>query len=156
MENKLLRTLIAGLACITFLGCGSTNIEHIPASETTAPESMVYNEPFELVWSAAVAALSSNSTFKVLDKASRVMVTELKPIDSKELSLVDTYFLGKTYKSNYTINFLPKGDDKTEVRINVGLQAVQIVLLAREEDHPQVKSYLRQKLFDKIAANLAK
>ncbi|MGD9579714.1 MAG: hypothetical protein AB7Y74_15875 [Syntrophorhabdus sp.] len=158
MQNRIVKTLVTSWVVIVFLtifGCG-TNIEHIQTTETNAPQSMVYNAPSDHVWSAAVAALSADATFKVLDKASGIMVTEFKTIDSKELSLASTYFLGKTYKSNYTVNFLSKAADKTEVKVNVSLQAVQMALLAREEDQPQVKSYLRQKLFDQIAANLPK
>lgn len=150
---KMLGALCLAISTAAIVGCAS-NIDHIPTTTVVAPQSMTFNAPFDRVWSAAQAALSADATFKVLDKSSAIMVTEYKTVDSKELSLVGTYFLGKTYKSNYTLNFQSHGAKQAEVRVNVGLQAQQMVLLNREEDQPQVKGYLRQKLYDQIAANL--
>ena len=82
------------------------------------------------------------------------MVTEFRTIDAKELSLAATYFLGKTYKDSYTVNFNPQTPNKTDVMVNIKLKADQWVLLSREESNADVESYLRKKLFDRIAANL--
>lgn len=118
------------------------------------PKSQAYNASVDAVWNAAKKALVEDETFKILDKSSGIMVTELRTIDAKELSLAATYFLGKTYKNSYTINFNPQASNKTDVTINVKLQAVQVVLLSREESNADVEGYLRKKLFDKIAENL--
>lgn len=134
-------------------GCAS-NIEHIPTTQAPVSRNKVFNGSFDKVWGAAQRALSEGTTFKILDKSSGIMVTEPKAIDAKELSLAQTYFLGKTYKSSYTVNFSRNGGGKTDVQVDVKLQAVQVVLLSREESNPNVENYLRQKLFDKIAANL--
>jgi hypothetical protein len=67
---------------------------------------------------------------------------------------VGTMFLGKTYKSNYTVNVKEKASNKTDVTINVKLQAVQVGFFAREESLDNVENYLRDKLFNKIASNL--
>ena len=83
-----------------------------------------------------------------------IMVTEFKTIESQELSLIGTAFLGKTYKNNYTVTFQPGGQDKTTVRIAVGLQSQQVGFFTREAEDPRVSGHLRQKMFDKIAAAL--
>lgn len=135
------------------VGCTS-NIKHIPKSEAQVPKSQAYNASVDAVWNAAKKALVEDETFKILDKSSGIMVTELRTIDAKELSLAATYFLGKTYKNSYTVNFNPQASNKTDVTVNVKLQAVQVVLLSREESNADVEGYLRKKLFDKIAENL--
>lgn len=145
------RTLV--MAALVASGCAS-NIEHIPATAAQAPSSMIFDANIDRTWSAAQAALSADATFKVLDKSSAIMVTEFKTVDARELSIAGTVFLGKTYKNNYTVNFRPVGPMKTEVSINVGLQAQQVGFFSREEDQPQVKSFMRQKLFDQIAGKL--
>jgi len=134
-------------------GCAS-NIEHISTTQAPIAKNKVFSASFDNVWSAAQRVLSEETTFKILDKSSGIMVTELKTIDGKELSLVQTNFLGKTYKSSYTVNFSPAGSGKTDVKVNVKLQAVQVAILSREESNENVEGYLRQQLFDKIAANL--
>jgi hypothetical protein len=134
-------------------GCAS-NIEHIPTTQAPIPKNKVFSGSFDQVWSAAQRVLSDETTFKILDKSSGIIVTELKTIDAKELSLVETYFFGKTYKSSYTLNFSPAGEGTTDVKVNVKLQAVQVALLSREESNENVESYLRQQLFDKIATIL--
>ena len=55
----------------------------------------------------------------------------------------------------FTANFIQSSPIKTEVIVNVKLQAVQAVLLAREESNENVESYLRKQLYDKISANLS-
>ena len=150
---KMLGSLCLAIPLATVLGCAS-NIDHIPKTATVAPDAMAFDAPLDRVWSATQAALSADATFKVLDKASAIMVTEFKTVDSKELSLVGTYFLGKTYKTNYTVNFQPSGANKTVVRLNVGLQSQQYGFFTREDDQPQVKSHMRQKLYEQIAANV--
>lgn len=144
--------VIAGLLLLT-AGCTS-NISDIPTSTESVPTSKSFNAPVDRVWSAAQVALSSDATFKVLDKSSLIMVTEYKTVEAKEISIAGTVFLGKTYKSNYTVNFRATGPSTTEVSVNVGLQAQQVGFFTREEDQPQVKSYLRKKLFDQISAKL--
>lgn len=134
-------------------GCTS-NIKHIPKAETQTPKLQTFNAPLEAVWSATQKALAEDETFKILDKSSGIMATELRTIDAKELSLAATYFLGKTYKNSYTVNFNQPASNKTDVAVNIKLQAVQVVLLSREESNEDVESYLRKKLFDRIAANL--
>ncbi len=152
MKNNL-GMMALTFAFLTISGC-ATNIEHIPTSQAPIAKSKVFSGSFDNVWSAAQRVLSEETTFKILDKSSGIMVTELKTIDSKELSLAQTYFLGKTYKSSYTVNFSPAGSGKTDVKVSVKLQAVQVVLLSREESNENIEGYLRQQLFDKIAANL--
>ena len=157
MSTKVTKLLGALCVAITvpMLGCAS-NIDNIPTAAAAAPQSLVFDAPLDRVWSAAQKALSADATFKVLDKTSSLMVTEFKTVESEELSIISTAFLGKTYKSNYTVNFGPIGTEKTEVSVNVGLQAQQVGFFNREEDQPQVKSFLRQKLFDQIRANLGR
>lgn len=150
---KMLTNVCVAIPMFALFGCAS-NIDHIPTTETMAPQSIVIDASFDRAWSTTQMALSSDAIFKVLDKASAIMVTEFKTVESKELSIVGTAFLGKTYKSNYTVNFQPAGANKTEVRVNVGLQAQQVGFFTREEDQPQVKSHLRKKLFDQISVSL--
>ena len=145
--------ILAVLVSTLLFGCTS-NIKDIPKSETYTPKSQTYNVPIEAVWSAAQKALAEDETFKILDKSSGIMVTEFRTIDAKELSLAATYFLGKTYKDSYTVNFNPQTPNKTDVMVNIKLKADQWVLLSREESNADVESYLRKKLFDRIAANL--
>jgi hypothetical protein len=145
--------ILVTLFSIFFVGCTS-NIKHIPKSEAQTPKSQAYNASIDEVWNAAKNALVEDETFKILDKSSGIMVTELRTIDAKELSLAATYFLGKTYKNSYTVNFSQQTPNMTDVTVNVKLQAVQVVLLSREESNADVESYLRKKLFDKIAENL--
>jgi hypothetical protein len=141
------------LFSVFLLGCTS-NIKDIPKAEIKTPKTQTFNAPVEAVWAATQKALSDDETFKVLDKSSGIMVTELRTIDAKELSLAATYFLGKTYKNSYTVNFNQQAQNKTDVTVNIKLQAVQAVLLSREESNEDVESYLRKKLFEKIASNL--
>ncbi|NOS74069.1 MAG: hypothetical protein HOP36_05930 [Methyloglobulus sp.] len=62
-----------------FIGCTS-NIKHIPKSEAQAPKSQAYNTPVDAVWNAAKKALVEDETFKIMDKSSGIMVTELRVI----------------------------------------------------------------------------
>lgn len=152
-RKRIVRILICGTLLMGISACTS-NIKHIPATATTAPKEKTYSASYDKVWNAAMRALSEETTFKILDKSSGVMVTEFTTIDGKELSLIQTCFLGKTYKSSYTVN-IKQGGGKTDVRVNVKLQAAQaVLLLAREESNADVESYLRQKLFDGISSNL--
>lgn len=153
MKSTHWKHYISAVMFLAISGCAS-NIQHIPTTQAPSSKNKVFNGSFDNVWSAAQRVLSEETTFKILDKSSGIMVTELKTIDAKELSLAQTYFLGKTYKSSYTVNFSPAGGGKTDVKVSVKLQAVQAVLLSREESNENVESYLRQQLFDKIAANL--
>jgi hypothetical protein len=153
-KNSTTSALILAVIFSAFLvGCTS-NIKHIPKSEAQVPKSQAYNASVDAVWNAAKKALVEDETFKILDKSSGIMVTELRTIEAKELSLAATYFLGKTYKNSYTVNFNSQASNKTDVTVNVKLQAVQVVLLSREESNADVEGYLRKKLFDKIAENL--
>lgn len=156
MQKHFSLSILLLVLCIAlianFTGCTS-NIKHIKAPEKPVEKMKTFNAPLDKVWSTAQRTLSEEDTFKILDKSSGIMVTEFKTIDAKELSLIQTGFLGKTYKRSYTINFIQNGG-RTDVSINVKLQAVQAVLLSREEGNENVEAYLRQKLFDKISANL--
>lgn len=152
MKNNIGMLALAVLF-LTLTGCAS-NIEHIPTAQSPTPKNKVFNSSIDKVWSAAQRVLSEETTFKILDKSSGIMVTELKTIDSKELSIAQTTFLGKTYKSSYTVNFSPLGSGKTDVKVSVKLQAIQVALLSREESNENIESYLRKQLFDKIASNL--
>ena len=145
--------VLVSFIVISSLGCGS-NIQHIPTTTTIVEPSRVYSASFDKVWAATLQALSDEGTLKVIDKSGGIIVTEPKTVDSKELSGVGTMFLGKTYKSNYTVNVKEKASNKTDVTINVKLQAVQVGFFAREEKLDNVENYLREKLFNKIASNL--
>jgi hypothetical protein len=136
-----------------FLGCGS-NIQHISASTPLTEDIKTYNASFDKVWQAALKALSKEETMKVVEKSGGIIVTEFRSVDSKELPAVATTFLGKTYKNRYSLNITSFGADKTDVKVNVKLQAVQVGFFARDEKMDNVESYLRQKLFEKISANL--
>ncbi|MGB5158073.1 MAG: hypothetical protein WBN77_11650 [Desulfobacterales bacterium] len=138
---------------VNFMGC-SNNIKNIKAPEQPVSKTQTFSAPFEKVWNTAQRALSEEDTFKVLDKSSGIMVTEFRTIDGKELTLFQMGFLGKTYKRSYTVNFIKDGS-KTDVCVNVKLQALQsALLLSREESNENVEAYLRKKLFDKITASL--
>lgn len=141
------------LSLVLLSGC-ATNIGHIPTNAATIRKSHSFDAPFEKVWRATQRALSEDQTVKLSDKSSRVMVTEMRAIDGKELSIVQTYFWGKTYKSSYSVNFDQISPNKTDVTINVKLQAVQFFFLAREENNESVEGFLRKKLVDKITANM--
>lgn len=153
MKNLTMFFLCMIALTIMLFAC-SSNIKHIQTVETTVPKLKTYNAPFEKVWGATQRALSETDTFKVLDKSSKIMVTEFRTVDSKELSLAQTYFLGKTYKSSYTVNFIQQSSGKTDVLVNVKLQAVQVALLAREESNENVEAFLRKNIFAKIESNL--
>ncbi len=142
--------LIAGL-----YSCGS-NISHIPHAEDPVATQKEYKAPLDKVWNAARLALSESYTFKVMDKSSGIMVTEFSTVDSKELSLIQISFFGKTYKNSYTVNFVQNAPNSTVVSVGVKLEAVQYALLSRSESNKDVEAYLRKALFDKIDANLGK
>jgi hypothetical protein len=148
-------TYCTAAALLFVLGGCASNIDHIAAPQEAVPKNKVFNASLDTVWGAAQRVLSEETSFKILDKSSGIMVTEPQAVDSKELSYAQTvFFAGKTYKSSYTLNFAPAGAGKTDVKLNVKLQAVQLVLMAREEPNEGVEGYLRQKLFEKIAANV--
>ncbi|MDQ3582062.1 MAG: hypothetical protein M3495_10825 [Pseudomonadota bacterium] len=146
---------VASLAVLiaALVACGS-NITHIDTARTNVPDTRSFDGSMDTVWAAAKRALSADATFKALDRSSGIMVTEFRTIDAEELSIAQTVFLGKTYKSSYTVNFNPATDGKTDVTVNVKLQAVQVGFFSREESNEGVESYLRQALFDKIATNM--
>jgi hypothetical protein len=75
-------------------------------------------------------------------------------VDSQELSIFETTFLGKTYKHSYTLNFKKIGSNKTEIVVHVKLYAVQVGFFSREENLENVENYLRQKLLNKISDGL--
>lgn len=137
----------------SLFGCAS-NIRHISTTEKPVEKQKTFSASLDKVWTATQRALSEEDTVKILDRSSGIMVTEFRTIEARELSLAQTYFLGKTYKSSYTVNFISTATTSTDVRINVKLQAVQVVFLAREENNEPVEAYLRQKLFDKISASI--
>lgn len=141
------------LSLVLLSGC-ATNIGHIPTNVATVRKSLSFDGPFEKVWRATQRALAEDQTVKVSDKFSRVMVTEMRAIDGKELSIVQTYFWGKTYKNSYSVNVDQISPNKTEVTINVKLQSVLFFFLSREENNESIEGYLRKKLVDKITANL--
>lgn len=145
--------IIAVVAPVVLAGCAS-NIRDIPTAQAPVPKQKSFNAPVDRVWTATQRFLSDGDTFKVLDKSSGIMVTEMRTIEAKELSLMQTAFLGKTYKHSYTVNFMQNGGNATDVRVNVKLQATQVALLSREESNEDVEAFLRQRLFDGIAANL--
>lgn len=150
---KATSTVFVALLISATAGCGS-NLPSVSAAAATAPPTVTYDMPTDRVWAATQGVLAEVATFKVLDKSSGIMVTEYKTIESQELSLIGTAFLGKTYKNNYTVTFLPAGQGRTTVRVTVGLQSQQVGFFTREAEDPQVSGHLRQKLFDKIAAAL--
>jgi len=119
-ENKLrlnvliLLSFLIGFALL-FSGCTS-NIKHIAATMDKVEKSRVYNGTFDKVWGATLRALSEDETLKILEKSDGIMVTEARTVDSKELSLVNTYFFGKTYKNSYTLNFIKLDNNKTEIK----------------------------------------
>lgn len=154
MWTEAIRWLVFAVVAVA-AGCGS-NIQHIESPEAPVPRVKRFDASVDRVWPAAQQALVEDETVKVLDRSSGVIVTEFRAIDAKELSLAQTYFLGKTYKSSYTVNLMPAGAGGTEVRVNVKLQAVQLALLAREEANEVVEGYLRKRLFERIDANLAR
>jgi hypothetical protein len=148
------RVFCLALSVAALAGCKS-NIDHIyKSAPNAAPPVMVYNVSQDRVWAAAQAALSGGPAFKTLDRQAAVMITEYRNVDSKELSLIGTIFLGKTYKTNYTLNLRALAPDRTELAVNVGVQVQQVGILVREDDDPQVKSFMRQKLFDQIGVIL--
>lgn len=155
MKLRLVLPVLAVAGSVFALGlsgCGS-NIGHIAPETAPVDRQIAFNASLDRVWAATQRALSEDDTVKVLDKSSGIMVTEFRTIDAKELSLAQTYFLGKTYKSSYTVNVTANGA-RTDVRVNVKLQAVQLALLAREESNEPVEGYLRKRLFERIAAQL--
>jgi len=133
--------------------CGS-NIDTIPSATQPVEKQRKFNASFEKVWTATQRALTEDNTFKVLDKSSKIMVTEFRSIDGKELSLIQTGLLGKTYKHSYSVNFFPNGSGQTNVNVIVKLQVVQVAFVNREENNQNVESYLRQKLYNKISGYL--
>lgn len=149
---KTIALFAISLSLLLLAGCGS-NIKHI-AGDAKSDRHQVFNAPLDRVWSAAQSALAEDDTFKVLDKASGIIVTEFRAVEGEEMSLFKTAFFGKTYKYSYTLNFVPAGNGATGVKINVKLQAAQFWLVNREEKLENVENYLRQKLFAKIAENV--
>ena len=151
--NNPIASVLVAISVALVAGCGS-NLPAVSSAAASAPAAVTYDAATDRVWAATQGILAEVATFKVLDKSSSIMVTEFKTIESQELSLIGTAFLGKTYKNNYTITFVPVAQGKTTVRISVGLQSQQVGFFTREADDPQVTGHLRQKMFDKIATAL--
>jgi hypothetical protein len=141
------------IACILLsfvVGC-SSNVSKIKESNVTmTPKSQVYKENFDKVWAATISALAENETIKVGEKSTGIIVTDLRTIDGKELSLISTAFLGSTYKYRYTINIKPQSNNSTNVSANVKLSKQQFFLAKRETSDEEIESYLRKQLFDRI------
>ena len=153
MKKLTIFSLFVLVSALNFSACTS-NIQDIQPLEKTVEKQKIYPASFEEVWTATQRALSENETIKTLDKFSKIMVTEFKTIDDKELTLTQTYLLGKTYKNSYSIFFFQLSPERTEVNIDVKLQIVQAALITREEKNEYVASYLRKNLFAKIESNL--
>lgn len=154
MKKFIIFSLFVMVSVVNFSACTS-NIQDIQPLEATVEKQKTYPASFEKVWTATQRALSENETFKILDKFSKIMVTEFKTIDDKKLTLTQTYLLlGKTYKSSYSINFFQHGPDKTDIDVNVKLQTVQASLITLEESNEYVAAYLRKNIFAKIESNL--
>lgn len=145
-------TLVVAALLVT-TGCGS-NLPNVTSASATAPLTVTYDAPIDKVWTTTQGILASEATFKILDKSSSIMVTEYKTIESQELSMIGTAFLGKTYKNNYTVTLQTVSPTRTTVRVVVGVQTQQVGFYTREADEPQASGYLRQKIFDKIGAGL--
>jgi len=149
------RRIVGAAGGVMFLAGCASNIGHIESAPREAvPKTRAFDATFERTWSAAQRTLAEDETIKVLDRSSKLMVTEWRTIDAKELSLVESYFLGKTYKNSYTITFDSLTSNRTDVRVGVKLQAVQIAILSREESNEAVESYLRKKFFDRLSVAL--
>jgi hypothetical protein len=154
MKNRNLFYFIVALTSFCLASCGS-NIEHIQEAPIKVGKSTSYQQPLEDVWKAALFVLSESETFKVLDQAGGLMVTEFRTVDAKELGLFQTWALGKTYKYSYTINFESSETKTTNVIIHVKLEKVQWGgMLKREESLENVENHLREQLFDKLSEKL--
>ncbi len=143
------------LGSMVLLTSCTSNIKDIPETMDKIEKSRVYNASFDKLWGAALLALSEDETLKIIEKSGGIMVTEFRTVDSKELSILNTYYLlGKTYKNSYTLNFAKINNNKTKITIHVKLEAIQMAYVNREERNENVENYLRIKLFDKISENL--
>jgi hypothetical protein len=159
MPNQAIRPIVMpvfavllALVLAQLAGCPS-NISHVPRTSETTPYVVVYSASPDRVWSATQAALSAGGRFKAIDKASGVMVTEFKVVDSNELSFISKAMLGKTYRSNYTVSLRQVAPERTEVNVKVLIEVSQLGIRSPEEQ-PQLNAFMRQKLFDQINAIL--
>ncbi len=149
---SLIILISASLALLT--ACGKKNITHISTS-TTCPEEYIFDDTFNQAWEATKDAISAQNTIKFMDRESGIITTEPKTVDGKELSLLDIFFLGKTYKYTYTVNLSGVSGTKTLIRIDVKLFEKIAALLEREDNIAHVNSYLRSKLFRNICGRLS-
>lgn len=153
MRNTFLFVAM-GVFAISMFGCAN-NVSNIKSSSIgDVPKSKIYSSNFDKVWSVTISKLSQDETIKVSDKSSGIIVTEYRTVDGEELSLVDTYFMGSTYKYSYSINLLKETSGGTEVIVNVKLMTSQFALLNKETKDAVVENYLRKKLFESLSSSL--
>ena len=142
------------MLALCMLAACTTNIGHVPKAAVSVPTTVVLAASQDRVWSAARAALATGTAFKVQDKANGTLVTDYRTVDSQELSMLGTALLGKTYRANYTVKLRTLAPERTEMAVQVGVQVQQVGFVVRDEDNPALKGFMRQRLFDQIAAIL--
>lgn len=154
MKQKIYLSVLILFLVVFITACGRKNITHI-SNNSSCPDEYIFDASFDVVWKAAIEAVSEQNVVKFMDRTSGLITTELKTVDGKELRLVDIIFMGKTYKYTYTINLSTVSPKKTLVRIDVKLIEKLAIFLEREDDISYVDSYLRAKLFRSLCGRLS-
>jgi peptidoglycan hydrolase-like protein with peptidoglycan-binding domain len=151
--KRIIGIFLIILAVQFFYGCAETNVQHIKSVDRT-PESHNFNAGYFEVWQAVIHALSEVEIIKTMDKDAGVVVTEDKPVDDRELDVLKTALLAKTFKYSYTVNLRKIDAITTFVGIHVNLVSTQLGFYQREQKNLELESYLRKKLFTRIQNKL--
>jgi len=147
------RNIILLILFTVFSSCVTTNIESIK-EEVLCPVQYTFNRSYMQVWQATVRAIAQEEVIKTISQDAGIIVTEYGTIEDREVGIIGTIFLGKTYKYSFTINLLKRNPAKTDVRIKTNLKGSQAAIYEREEKIPKVESYMRKDLFIRICNQL--
>ena len=145
--------LFAFLIC--FITSCAENTPNVP-SDFFYPIEKIYNASYDKAWAAVLHSLSQQDSIKTVDKSSGTFVTEYRTLDKKSLNMFETILFGRTYKHSFTVNLFRISSNKTQIKVFVNLKQEQFGVYNREREVPRFESYIREQLYDKIDAELAK
>ena len=135
-------------------GCGKTNV-HSADQSVICSNQHIFNASYDRTTKAVAAAISIRNSIKVYDNDSGIISSHPALVDGEELSILDTIFLGQTYKYSYKVVVTPISSSKSRVKIQVTLMLDQYwSVINREQKLKSLEEYLRKKLYTVICNKL--
>ena len=146
------------LALLFFLGGGLVSCaEKMPqpmVKEYAIANDYTFAVAYEDTWNATVRAISEEDTIKTSDRASGLLVTDYRNINTLVQNLIPTPLLGKVYNNSYTVKLRVAAPGQTRVTIESKLLLTQLTVYTSELQDDSLMALMRQQLFREICINL--